>query len=121
SGVDEGDDAGSLRRSRAGFYPADQPELLDRYVADAIRAGPLARRGHHVVGSYEMDGKLASLPDAVLLIGADADPYAFGQLERMRAALPHARAVVIGGGMVPLPDGWPAEFGAHIADFLATG
>ncbi|MHB1568327.1 MAG: alpha/beta fold hydrolase [Solirubrobacteraceae bacterium] len=120
SGVDEGDTAEALRRSRAGFYPADRPELLDRYVADALRAGPLALRGHHVVGSYAMDGKLESLPESVLLIGADQDPHAFPQLERMRAALPRARAVVIRGGMVPLPDGWPEQFATHVADFLAT-
>ena len=121
SGVDEGETPDALRSSRTGLYPADRPELLDRYVADALRAGPLALRGHHVVGSYAMDGKLDSLPASVLLIAADRDPHAFPQLERMRAALPQARAVVIAGGMVPLPDGWPEQFAAHVADFLAAG
>jgi pimeloyl-ACP methyl ester carboxylesterase len=118
SGVDDATDADGLRRSRAGFYPVDRPELLDRYVVDAVRAGPLARAGHHVVGSYEMDGKLARLRMPVLLIGADRDPYAFGQLERFGNALPHAQRVVIEGGMVPLPDGWPRQFAAAVADFL---
>jgi pimeloyl-ACP methyl ester carboxylesterase len=116
SSVDVGDDAETLRASRAGFYPADRPDLLDRYVADALRAGPLARMGHHVVASYQMDVSRLKMP--VLLIGADADPYAFPQLERMAAALPHASTVVIEGGMVPLPDGWPAEFAAAAAGFL---
>jgi pimeloyl-ACP methyl ester carboxylesterase len=105
-----------LRASRAGFYPADRPDLLDRYVADALRAGPLARLGHHVVASYQMDVSRLEMP--VLLIGADADPYAFPQLERMAAALPHAERAEIGGGMVPLPDGWPEEFAAAVAEFL---
>jgi pimeloyl-ACP methyl ester carboxylesterase len=120
SGVDTGDDAESLRRSRAGFYPADRAELLDRYVADALRAGPLARQGHHIVGSYQMDQKLARLNMPVLLIGADSDPFAFPQLERMMGALPDARSTVIRGGMVPLPDGWPHEFGHAVADFLIS-
>lgn len=119
SSVDAGDDADSLRRSRAGFYPVDRPDLLDRYVADALRAGSLARVGHHVVPAYAMDDKLTALPEDVLLIGADQDPYAFPQFERMRTALPTATAVVIEGGMVPLPDGWPAQFAAAVADFLA--
>jgi len=119
SGVDAAVDAEGLRASRAGFYPTDRPDLLDRYVADALRAGPLALRGHHAVASYEMDDKIARLSMPVLLIGADRDPYAFPQLERFAAALPHAETAVISGGMVPLPDGWPEEFAGMVAAFLA--
>jgi pimeloyl-ACP methyl ester carboxylesterase len=118
SSVDAGEDAESLRASRAPFYPADRPDLLDRYVADALRAGPLARAGHHVVGSYEMEHVLPRLTMPVLLVGATADPYAHPQLARWQAALPHARSVEIEGGMVPLPDGWPDEFCAAILPFL---
>jgi pimeloyl-ACP methyl ester carboxylesterase len=118
SSVDAGEDAESLRASRAGFYPSDRPDLLDRYVADALRAGPLARAGHHVVGAYEMERALPHLTMPVLLIGATADPYAHPQLARFRAALPHAQCVEIEGGMVPLPDGWPAEFSSAILHFL---
>lgn len=117
-GVDVGEDAESLRASRAGFYPASRSDLLDRYVADALRAGALAQLGHHVVRSYEMDNKIERLLMPVLLIGADQDPFAFPQLDRMAAALPHAQTVVIAGGMVPLPDGWPEGFAAAVADFL---
>lgn len=116
--VDVGEDADSLRASRAGFYPAGRPDLLDRYAADAVRAGALARLGHHAVGSYEMDDKIERLRMPVLLIGADEDPFAFPHLERMAAALPHAQTEVIAGGMVPLPDGWPERFSAAVADFL---
>jgi pimeloyl-ACP methyl ester carboxylesterase len=117
SDVDAGEDADSLRRSRAGFYPPDRPDLLDRYVADALRAGPMARQGHSVVATYEMDEKPARLTMPVLLIGADHDPYAYPELERMQRALPHAQTAVIAGGMVPLPDGRPSEFAGLVADF----
>jgi pimeloyl-ACP methyl ester carboxylesterase len=119
SDVDVGEDAESLRRSRAGFYPADRPGLLDRYVADALRAGPLARLGHHVVGAYQMDDKPTRLTMPVLLIGADRDPYAYPQLARFQRVLPHARTAVIAEGMVPLPDGWPTEFARLVGDFAA--
>jgi pimeloyl-ACP methyl ester carboxylesterase len=65
-----------------------------------------------------MDDKIERLRMPVLLIGADQDPYAYPQLERMAAALPHAETAVIAGGMVPLPDGWPGEFAGAVADFL---
>ncbi len=118
STVDVGEDPDSLRCSRAGFYPEGRPELLDRYVMDAMRAGPLAQKGHRVVASYGMDGKLAPLTMPVLLIGADEDPYAYPDLEPMARALPHAERIVIRGGMVALPDGWPSEFAGAVAGFL---
>jgi pimeloyl-ACP methyl ester carboxylesterase len=119
SGVDAAEDADGLSRSRAWFYPHDRPDLLDRYVADALRAGPLARLGHTVVGAFEMDGKISRLTMPVLLIGADHDPFAYPQLERMKRALPGASAAVIRGGMVPLPDGWPGEFAQLVGVFAA--
>ena len=121
SSVDAGDDAEALRASRAGFYPADRPDLLDRYVEGALTAGPdLARAGHHIVAAYEMEHALPRLTMPVLLIGATADPFAHPQLPGLQRALPHARTVEIEGGMVPLPDGWPAEFAGAIVQFLAT-
>jgi pimeloyl-ACP methyl ester carboxylesterase len=118
SSVDAGHDAESLRGSRADFYPDDRPDLLDRYVADALRAGHHARIGHHVVASYEMEHALAKLTMPVLLVAATHDPYAYPQLERLRAALPHAESIEIAGGMVPLPDGWPEEFASAVLPFL---
>jgi pimeloyl-ACP methyl ester carboxylesterase len=118
SGVDVADDAEGLRRSRAGFYPTDRPDLLDRYVADALAAGPLRLDGHHAVGAYEMEDAIGALTMPTLLIGATDDPYAHPQLARMAAALPAASVAEIAGGMVPLPDGWPREFAAAITVFL---
>jgi pimeloyl-ACP methyl ester carboxylesterase len=120
SGVDAADDAEGLRRSRASFYPPGRPDLLERYVADALRAGGLARLGHRVVAAYAMDDKVGRLTMPVLLIGADRDPFAYPQLERMRRALPRARVAVIRGGMIPLPDGWPGKFAELVADFAVS-
>jgi pimeloyl-ACP methyl ester carboxylesterase len=118
SGVDAAEDAEGLRRSRADFYPADRPDLLDRYVADALKAGPLARIGHRVVGAYAMEGTIGRLDMPTLLIGASEDRFAYPQLARMRAALPDAEVAEIEGGMVPLPDGWPEPFAAALLRFL---
>jgi pimeloyl-ACP methyl ester carboxylesterase len=120
SGVDAAEDAEGLRRSRARFYPHGRPDLLDRYVADALHAGRLARVGHEVVAAYAMDDKLNRLTMPVLLIGADRDPFAYPQLERLRRALPGARVAVIRGGMIPLPDGWPGQFADLVADFAVS-
>ena len=119
SGVDDAQDAEGLRRSRAHFYPDDRADLLDRYVTDALSALPLALDGHRAVGEYAMEAAIGHLEMPVLLIGADADPYAYPQLARMQVALAHAEVHEISGGMVPLPDGWPEAFAGAVADFLA--
>lgn len=118
SGVDAAEDADGLRRSRASFYPTDRPDLLDRYVADALAAGPLRLGGHHAVGAFQMEDAIAAITMPTLLIGATDDPYAHPQLARMAAALPAAEVAEIAGGMVPLPDGWPGEFTAEVVAFL---
>jgi pimeloyl-ACP methyl ester carboxylesterase len=118
SGVDDADDADGLRRSRAWLYPGDRPDLLDRYVADALKAGALARAGHDIVRGYEMDTKTERLTMPVLLISATGDEFAHPQLARFKRALPHAETAEIEGGMVPLPDGWPDEFSAAVLRFL---
>jgi pimeloyl-ACP methyl ester carboxylesterase len=117
--ADAGDDPDALRASRAPFYPADRPDLLDRFVADALRAGPNRGQGHHAVGAYVMEDDLPRVRARTLLVGAPGDPFAFPHLERLRAVLPGASVVVLDGGTVPLPDQLPGPFAeavlAHIA------
>jgi pimeloyl-ACP methyl ester carboxylesterase len=120
SAVDAAQDAEGLRRSRAGFYPEGRSDLLDRYVADALRAGRLTQLAHQVVGGYAMEHRIARLTMPVLLIGADRDPFAYPELERMRHAIPGAEVAVVVGGMVPLPDGWPTEFARLVANFAVS-
>ncbi len=108
-----------LWRIRAAFYPPGAVDLLERFVVDALRAGPLAAVGHRVVARYDVQAALARVVGPVLLIGATADPYAYPVLERVRAALPQAQVVEIEGGMVPLPDQLPAAFAEAVEGFLS--
>lgn len=107
-----------LWQGRAAFYPDGAVELLDRYLVDALRAGPLAAEGHRVASRYETAAGLERVGCAVLLIGATADPYAYPHLARLRAALPQAEVAEIEGGMVPLPDQLPEAFAGAITGFL---
>ena len=109
-----------LWRVRAGFYPDGAIDLLERFVADALKAGPLAAEGHRVVARYDAQSALPRVACPVLLIGATADPYAYPTLARLRELLPEARVESIEGGMVPLPDQLPAEFAAAVERFLDT-
>jgi pimeloyl-ACP methyl ester carboxylesterase len=117
---DDGSHLVGLWRSRADFYPAGRPELLERYVLDALRATVSRQAGHAAVHAYRMEERLPLVRAPVLLVGATADPFAYPELARMAAALPAARTVEIEGGMVPLPDGWPREFADAIVPFLTA-
>jgi len=103
---------------RAAFYPPD-PDLLERFLVDCLKAGDLAAEGHRIVARYAFEERVPLLRRPTLFLMGDADPYAFPSLDALLAAVPHAESAVIAGGMVPLPDQLPAEFAAAVEAFLA--
>ena len=109
-----------LWRTRAAFYPSGDTDLLQRYIVDALKAGPRAAEGHRVVARYDIVSAVGLIACPVLLIGATADPFAYPALARLRAELPEAETTEIEGGMVPLPDQLPEAFAAAVERFLAT-
>jgi pimeloyl-ACP methyl ester carboxylesterase len=100
--TDEALYAQGLRAGRASFYPIDRPDLLQRFVADALLVtDPTA--GHRAVGGWRMEDVLAALANLpVTLIDHQADPFAHPHIARWAAALPDAHVAVIPDGMVPL-------------------
>jgi len=119
SPVDNDPSPEGLRAGRCGFYPPDRPDLLDRFVADALRSGPNTLAGHTAVGRYRMETRVGAVAAPTLLVGATDDPFAYPQLARLARALPHATTREIRGGMVPLPDQLPEEYASVVTEFLA--
>jgi pimeloyl-ACP methyl ester carboxylesterase len=109
-----------LWRLRQPFYPEGDTDLLDRFVVDALKAGPRAAEGHRVVARYDMERRLPLVRCPVLLLAATDDPHAYPSIAPLHAALPTSTVAEIPGGMVPLPDQLPREFAAAVADFLAV-
>lgn len=108
----------ALWDGRAAFYPAERPDLLERFVRDALTAGPaLSSSGHRAVREYRMEERLPLLRARVLLVGAPDDPYGYPNLARMSAALPGAEVTEIPGGTVPLPDQLPEAYADVVASF----
>jgi pimeloyl-ACP methyl ester carboxylesterase len=118
SPVDNDLSAEGLRAGRAPFYPADRPDLLDRFVADALAAGRHTQLGHHAVHAYEMERRIGLVRAPALVIAAPDDPFAYPHARPLAAALAGARVVELAGGTVPLPDHLPAEFAAAVTAFL---
>ncbi len=104
---------------RQPFYPKGRPDLLERLVIDALKAGPRAAEGHRVVGRYVMEPRLARVRCPTLVIAPTADPHAYPHASKVAAAIQGSRLIEIEGGMVPLPDQMPQAFAAAVHDFLA--
>ena len=117
---DDGSHVLELWRLRASFYPPGRPDLLERFLVDALRAGELAGEGHRVVARYDVEPRLREVDCPVLLVGATDDPHSYPSLPRLRSLLPNAQVARIEGGTVPLPDGHPEQFAAAVERFLDT-
>lgn len=105
---------------RQPFYPADRPDLLERFVVDALKAGPMAAEGHRMVDRYLMETRLPLIRCPTLVIAPMADPHAWPHAPKVAAAIAGSTLVEIENGMVPLPDQLPQEFAEAILSFLSS-
>lgn len=112
---DDGGHLTALWQGRQAFYPPGRGDLLERFVRDALTAGPeRSHAGHAAVRAYRMEERLPHVVAPVVLVAALADPFAAPHLPRWRALLPRARVVEVPGGGVPLPDQLPDAFAAAV-------
>jgi pimeloyl-ACP methyl ester carboxylesterase len=107
-----------LWRMRQPYYPADDTELLERFIIDALKAGRLAAEGHRIVGRYVMETRLPLVACPTLVITPTADPHAHPVAGKVTAAIAGAELIEIPGGMVPFPDQMPEVFAATTLSFL---
>jgi pimeloyl-ACP methyl ester carboxylesterase len=108
-----------LWQNRAPYYPADQPDLLPRFVRDALAAGDGAVDGHLACHRYSIEERSPLVKCPVLCIGASADPFAFPNTRSVAAGFADARTAVIEGGMVPLMEHRPGDVAQLIARFAS--
>ena len=116
---DDGSHLTELWQRRQGFYPPGRPDLLTRFVRDALVLGADVEKGHRAVGAYRMEERVGLVRCPVLLIGASADPYAFPDLQPLAAAFARPEVAVIDGGMVPLMESRAEEVAVHVTRFLS--
>jgi len=107
----------ALWQGRQAFYPPDRPDLLQAFLADALRAADDPHEGHAIVGAYRMEERINLVKHATLIMCSECDPTA-SHAEKLQAHLPHAQMVKIGQGRVPLPDQMPDVFAQAVAGFL---
>lgn len=114
----DGSHLGELWRRRQPWYPAGDIDLLERFIIDALKAGPRAADGHATVARYLMETRLPLIRCPVLVLAPSADPHAYPVARSVAECIVGSRYVELDGGMVPLPDQMPERFAALVTDFL---
>lgn len=114
----DGSHLAEIWRIRQPWYPAGDIDLLERFVVDAVKAGPRAAEGHAVVSRYMMETRLPLVCCPTLVIAPTGDPHAYPHAWRVADAIAGARYVEVEGGMVPLPDQMPERFAELVSAFL---
>jgi pimeloyl-ACP methyl ester carboxylesterase len=115
---DDGEHLALLWRKRQAFYPAQRPDLLHAFVADALKVQSDLEAGHRAVASYRMEERIGAITQPTLVIRAPDDPFAAPHAADWLQWLPQARLVDIPGGMVPLPDQLPEAFAQAVLQFI---
>ncbi|MFI7062400.1 alpha/beta fold hydrolase [Kribbella sp. NPDC050124] len=108
-------DLWSMRRP---YYP-DSPQLLERFVRDALAVDPA--EGHRACRRYRIEDRIGLVTAPVLLIGATADPFALPNIPVLQERLTAARSVdtvLVDGGMIPLMEAHAQEVADVVGDFL---
>jgi pimeloyl-ACP methyl ester carboxylesterase len=103
---------------RQPFYPAGDIDLLQRFMVDALRAGPMAAEGHRVVNRYRMEDRLGQIRCPTLVIAPTCDPHAHPVAPRVAGAIAGSVLHEMPGGMVPLPDQMPEAFAGLVQSFV---
>lgn len=77
-----------LWQRRAPFYPEkNRPELLHRFISDALKAGPMMVEGHRVVNRYHMEDRIGLVSCPTLILVPMLDPHVSRVARRVSAMI----------------------------------
>ena len=117
---DDGSHLTQLWQLRMGFYPKNRPDLLTRFVIDALRAGSSVEAGHLAVSSYPVPERLPLIRAPTLVMCGTEDPFCYPDLRKIAGGIKGSRVVEVEGGRVPLVDQMPEVFSRLVIDFLRS-
>lgn len=115
----DGQHLAELWERRRPYYPEQGSiDLLERFVRDALKAGPMMVEGHRVVNRYRMEDRIGLVRCPTLILAPTDDPHTFPIAHRVRDAIAGAELQEVPGGMVPFPDQMPHAFADAVCGFL---
>jgi pimeloyl-ACP methyl ester carboxylesterase len=114
----DGSHLSELWQRRMPFYPKDRPDLLTRYVRDALRVLDRVEDGHRAVNEYQMETKASLIQAPTLVLAGTDDPFSYPRMQPLAASIKNSRTAEIEGGMVPMVDQMPQSFARVVMEFL---
>lgn len=115
---EDGSHLTELWQLRMRFYPKGRPDILTRFVIDALKAGESVETGHHSVAEYPVPERLSLIEAPTLVICGTADPFVYSDLRKISSAIHGSEVVELKGGMVPIVEQMPQEFSKYALEFL---
>jgi len=110
----------ALWQKRMPFYPADRPDLLTRFVRDAMGVLDRVEDGHRAVNTYRMEDRIALVTAPTLVVCGELDEFSLPDVPRLLGRLAGATSRTIAGTGVPAVDHRPDEFAAIVEAFLLS-
>ena len=114
----DGSHLSELWQRRMAFYPENRPDLLTRFVIDALKVGERMEEGHRAVSEYKMEDKVHMIKAPTLVLVGTDDPFSFPRMKPLSDSITHSKTAMIKGGMVPMVDQMPEEFAKVVIEFL---
>jgi pimeloyl-ACP methyl ester carboxylesterase len=115
---EDGSHLTELWRKRMPFYPKNRPDLLTRFVIDALKLGDRVEEGHQAVNAFIMEDKTPLIKSPTLVVAGAEDPFSFPRMEPLSKGIKGSKTAVIEGGMVPVVDQMPNDFARIVIHFL---
>ncbi|MBI5248804.1 MAG: alpha/beta hydrolase [Desulfomonile tiedjei] len=117
---DDGSHLTELWQRRMPFYPANRPDLLRRFIIDALRTAERVEEGHQAVSKYRMEEKATLIQTPTLVLAGTEDPFSYPHAKNLGRAIKGAQVAELPGGMVPMVDQMPERFAGAVLDFLSA-
>jgi len=108
----------ALWQKRMSFYPKNRPDLLTRFVRDALTVWDHLEQGHNCVNRYRMEEKTPLIQAPTLVLCGTEDPFSYPRMIPLARSIKGSTVVELKGGMVPMVDQMPQEFAAAVIEFL---
>ena len=118
---DDGSHLTELWQQRMAFYPQNRPDLLMRFVMDALKVGERMEEGHLAVGAYKMEEKVPLIKAQTLVLSGAKDPFSFPRMGPLAKSIKGSETAILEEGMVPMVDQIPEVFAKAIIEFLGKG
>lgn len=115
---DDGSHYQLLWNKRAGFYPPDRPDLMRRFMIDAVRVGERGEEGHIAVNEYRMEDRIGFVRARTLIVCGEHDRFSLPDVPKLRERISGAESTVLSGVEVSSADHDPKQFASIVDSFL---